>query len=185
MYLNMRVKVCLSIPFVLKNNLPSSFRLFSKHLGMTYIERMKNYHRYSTCTAKYQISRNGHIFLTRGKYRGFSPSYLDVVLKRKCVVVNGFSYHMPRYYAEKIFKSEQRLHPLESHSKAKVLVKSPLSVALANRAFDLRCELSEQAFRCHPNEPFKQVVLSEDSTLLRRSYKAQQSLQAFYQRSHF
>lgn len=113
--------------------------------------------------------------------------FLDEVLKRKCVRINGFNYHMPRYYVDKLFKKEIPLGIVEG-SKKKIMVNTSLSVALANRAFDLRCKRIDEAldsFRGQVPSPFEAFMVSESSTLISRNYKAQQSLRTFYQRSCF
>lgn len=113
--------------------------------------------------------------------------FLDEVLKRKCVRINGFNYHMPRYYAEKLFKKEIPLGIVEG-SKKKIMVNTPLSVALANRAFELRCQHIDEALeslRCQVSSPYEAFMVSESCTLVSRNYKAQQSLRTFYQRSRF
>lgn len=148
--------------------------------------RMKSYHLFSLCPPKDKIvlikkpsSRVGLVF---------KDSYLDVVLQRKCVTLGRFSYHMPRYYSDKIYKDEVFKHPLNPSSKAKTLVNSSLSIALANRAFLLRCKRIDEAlesYRLQVSSPYEALLVSESSTALSRNYKAEQSLRSFYQCSRF
>ena len=180
----MLVKACLKIPFVQRYGLIPSFRLFSKGLGISYVARMKSYHLFSYCPVWEKYNLNKTISSRAG--RSFRQDYLDEVLKRKCVKIGKFNYHMPRFYSDKIFKYEVFKHPLDSSSKAKTLVYSALSVALANRAFELRCKSideSLESFRCQVSSPFEAFMVSEASSLISRNYKAQQSLRSYYQRS--
>lgn len=122
-----------------------------------------------------------------GVGRFFAPFYLDEVLKRKCVHIGKYDYHMPRYYADKIYKKTIPLG-LVAGSKKKIMVKTPLSVALANRAFELRVELdskTRQESGLDPSRAFEFSRLSEDIALVSRYNKSKQSLQSFYQRSRF
>lgn len=120
-----------------------------------------------------------------GRY--FAPLYLDEVLKRKCVHIGNYDYHMPRYYADKIYKKTIPLG-LVKGSEKKIVVKSPLSVALANRAFELRCERDNQSrieSGLDSSSAFEFTRLSENVALVSRYNKTKQSLQSFYQRSRF
>lgn len=95
---------------------------------------------------------------------------------------------MPRYYAEKIYKKEIPLG-IDKRSKKKIVVNTPLSVALANRAFQLRCQCDSEALRANTfdsvSKAFLDARLSEMFSLADRNRKAKQSLQSFYQRSRF
>lgn len=97
--------------------------------------------------------------------------------------VNGYNYHMPRYYADKIFKKEIPLG-IVNGSKKKIVVKTSLSVALANRAWLLRCERDNAtriANSMDGHSGFEKTALSEAVGLLERDSKAKQSLFRFYQ----
>lgn len=119
---------------------------------------------------------------------------------------------MPRYYVNKIYDYEVEKYPVKNYiarkcsrlpfiagkyirkekrpriSTAKKVVKSALSVALMDRAQSLRfqrdCEKREQDYALG----IQNVALARSAevvTLRARAEKAKQSLQAFYQRSHF
>lgn len=199
----MLLRVFLKTPFVVSKSLPKSFRLFSKGLGATYISRMAAFHTFSLCPlqeryGKTGLSGNGTM-TTDVRFRKImqgstlrslvtlKDTYLDEVLKRKRVRIGRFDYHMPRYYQDKIYKYEVSLSSLTG-SKKKTLVASALSVALADRTFRLRCENFDSALEVSKSSfssPFEVSRFSESFSFLSRNYKAQQSLQSFYQRSRF
>lgn len=114
-------------------------------------------------------------------------AYLEEVLNRKFVKVGNCQYHMPRYYADNIYKKKRTLC-LDGSSKAKTLVQTPLSVALENRTFLLRCsdfdkQLTENGF--NGSSAFRSAAMAQDVTLLDRNSKAKQSIFRVYQRSRF
>lgn len=97
---------------------------------------------------------------------------------------------MPRYYAEKIYKSSKKLCELfiGEESKKTVVASSALSRALANRAFLLREQSyseSREVNQSDGHNGYKNAYLQEVWTALSRNEKAQQSLSRFYKLSYF
>lgn len=89
---------------------------------------------------------------------------------------------MPRYYAEKIYKTE-RSNPLDSSSKAKVVASSALYRALADRAQELRWIMYNEALEANKTDSdsgYKNLVLSEMVSFVERDSKAKQSLYTYY-----
>lgn len=95
---------------------------------------------------------------------------------------------MPRYYAEKIYKREKRVSELlpSSPSKAKIVVSSALSRALAYRAQMLAFDRYLEALQSIQADSYKQnqsFRCSEISTLVSRDFKAKQSLLTWYSKN--
>ena len=84
-------------PFIMRGFVEPTFHLISKNLGSNYLtDERKRYH----LALDYFPRRFA------GKY---TDGYLEEIRRRLVVYIDGFPYHLPRYYREKIFAKRKDL----------------------------------------------------------------------------
>lgn len=168
-------------PKVESGEVAPTFHLSSKGLGLTYADRMRDYH---LC--------NDHKLLFKRTERNliYTDFYLEEVTRRMRVNMLGssVSYHMPRYWKEKIFSKRIITENGKIHYQPnQVWLQAQLQTYISRRTYELYCDKRKLIQSQHPNwseaETSCFMVLQESSELEQREKDARTSLGRFYDKS--
>lgn len=167
-------------PLVSSGQVEPTFHLCSKGLGNTYPDRMRDYH---------LVNDTKSLFKRTEKQLIYSDDYLQNVTNRMRVNIpgNDCSYHMPRYWKEKIFSK-----PINDNGKVKY---EENQVWLQACLADFLCKRNDEIYRdelaklqaLHPDWSRDQAVccwyLQKAAELEQREKNAESSLARFYSKS--
>lgn len=168
-------------PKVASGDVAPTFHLSSKGLGVTYADRMRSYHLCNDTKLLFKRTERNLIY---------SDFYLEEVSKRMRVNVIGspVSYHMPRYWKEKIFsKPIINNNGKISYKANQVWLQAQLQVFLSKRSYEIYLRKRELLQAQHPDWSDVQtscfMVLQDCSDLEQREADAYKALGKFYDRS--
>lgn len=152
-------------PLVALGKVEKSFRLFSKHFGITYVYRMRGFHLGLRLNVAYKRFEN-HIR---------TDAYMDYIVRNSVVYVAGdsFPHHMPRYYKDKIYGSK---NPFSCQ-------KEDYLFRMASLDDSRQLAAIQSAYHCSTSEAYhkKDMLFSEE--ILYRAKLARSKIINFYKQS--
>lgn len=180
-----------------KHHPEKTFRLVSKHFGESYVDRMRDFH-----TGKLYNSVFPAVKEYVDDYPIYSEQFLDYVVRNRVVCLPGssYTYHMPRYYADKIFKETRILFPkvvgdygpmVPSSPPVCVVCPTPLSEQVSDFILETHMRDTDsklqQLLSDHPGwtyfEAYRALECEEVSSIHERERAANKALVSFYRKA--
>lgn len=143
-------------PYEVQRIVRPTFHLVSKGFGLSYVERMKDYHLATDCTSKDRLGR-----------------YYPLVGDRSLVFIGRFGYKMPRYYKSKIYGQKSYL----SRKVADYLHQ------INDELRDQKLESIQSSRNCSLSEAIHILDMSDDLQRLQRESELRSSLGRDYDKS--